>query len=80
MTVTPRWAHLAVTDPDHRPMPAADEGGILAERGRGLSIVDRFVTDRWVHYFARGKTVHVVFAATGVTLTAAELTALRRTR
>ncbi|GAA4609093.1 hypothetical protein GCM10023195_36320 [Actinoallomurus liliacearum] len=78
MTVTARWAHLAVTDPDHRPMPGSDEGGQLAENGRGLSIVDHLATSRWVTYVERGKTVHVVVAAPGIELTTAELAEIRR--
>jgi anti-sigma regulatory factor (Ser/Thr protein kinase) len=78
MTVTARWTHLAVTDPDHRPMPASNEGGQLAENGRGLSIVDHLAAARWVSYVERGKTVHVVITAPGVELTAAELAEIKR--
>lgn len=73
LAVTDRYVHLAVTDPDHRPLPASDEGGQLAERGRGLGIVDQGAIARWVTYTEHGKTVHVVVAALDVTLTAAEL-------
>ncbi|MEV5705643.1 ATP-binding protein [Actinoallomurus sp. NPDC052274] len=75
LLATTRYVHLAVTDPDHRPMPAPDQGGLLAEHGRGLTIVDQHAADRWVTYAKHGKTVHVVIPAEGVTLTAAELTA-----
>lgn len=78
MAVTARVAHLAVTDPDHRPMPASDEGGQLAENGRGLSIVDHLAAARWVSYVERGKTVHVLIAAPGVELTTAELAEIKR--
>ncbi|MEV0403292.1 ATP-binding protein [Actinoallomurus sp. NPDC050550] len=68
-----RWVRIAVTDPDHRPLPASNAGGQLIENGRGLSIVDQLVTVRWVTYAERAKTVHVVLAAPGVTLTTVEL-------
>ncbi|WP_433181661.1 ATP-binding protein [Actinoallomurus sp. CA-150999] len=73
LVVTDRYMHLAVTDPDHRPLPASDEGGQLAEHGRGLHIVDEGAVARWTVYFEHGKTVHVVIAAPDVVLTAAEL-------
>lgn len=72
MIVTSRYVHLAVIDPDHRPI-SADEGGQLSEHGRGLSIVDQLAVARWVRYAERFKTVHVVVAATGVILTDVEL-------
>ncbi|MEV5710538.1 ATP-binding protein [Actinoallomurus sp. NPDC052274] len=73
MIVTDRYAHLAVTDPDHRPIAGVDQGGQLAEYGRGLSIVDQLAAVRWVTYDQRSKTVHVVVAANKVVLTDAEL-------
>jgi DNA mismatch repair ATPase MutL len=72
-----RFAHLAVTDPDHRPMPAPDQGGLLAEHGRGLTIVDQHAADRWVTYAEHSKTVHVIIPASDITLTGAELAARR---
>jgi anti-sigma regulatory factor (Ser/Thr protein kinase) len=73
---TERYVHLAVTDPDHRPIPAADRGGLLAEGGRGVAIVDQHATGRWVTYAEHGKTVHVVIPASGVELTPGELAAI----
>ncbi|MCO5994477.1 ATP-binding protein [Actinoallomurus rhizosphaericola] len=73
MIATDRYVHLAVTDPDHRPLAGADRGGRLAEYGRGLSIVDQLAAARWVTYDERSKTVHVLIAATGVILSPAEL-------
>jgi hypothetical protein len=73
MLATERYVHLAVTDPDHRPMPASDKGGQLAEHGRGMSIVDHLAVARWVTYAEHAKTVHVVIGASDVTLTVAEL-------
>ncbi|MEV5711447.1 ATP-binding protein [Actinoallomurus sp. NPDC052274] len=73
MTTTTRYLHLAVTDPDHRPMYAGHEGGLETEHGRGLRIVDHLVAARWVTHAAHGKTVHVVVAASGVQLTPTEL-------
>ncbi|MEV5704561.1 hypothetical protein [Actinoallomurus sp. NPDC052274] len=75
-----RWTYFAVTDPDHRPLPASDEGGQLVEHGRGLGIVDHIAATRWVTYAEHGKTVHVVVAAPGVTLTPDELQQIRKTR
>ncbi|MCO6006020.1 ATP-binding protein [Actinoallomurus purpureus] len=77
LLATTRYVHLAVTDPDHRPMPAPDQGGLLAEHGRGLTIVDQHAADRWVTYAEHGKTVHVVIPSPGITLTTAELAARR---
>ncbi|GAB3967505.1 hypothetical protein GCM10029978_034950 [Actinoallomurus acanthiterrae] len=71
-----QWTHIAVTDPDHRPLPASDKGGQLAEHGRGLSIVDQVAVARWVVYRERAKVMNVVIAAPGIELTAAELAAL----
>ncbi|MCO6007236.1 ATP-binding protein [Actinoallomurus purpureus] len=68
-----RWTFLAVTDPDHRPLPASDKGGQLADHGRGLAIVDHVAAARWVTYAEHGKTVHVIVAAPDAELTAAEL-------
>jgi anti-sigma regulatory factor (Ser/Thr protein kinase) len=79
MTTTDRYVHLAVTDPDHRPI-AFDEGGQMSEHGRGLAIVDQLAAARWVTYAERSKTVHVVVAASGVTLTSAELQEIRGAR
>jgi anti-sigma regulatory factor (Ser/Thr protein kinase) len=73
LAVTDRYVHLAVTDPDHRPLPASDVGGLEAEHGRGLSIVDQIAVTRWVTYAERHKTVHVLLAAPEVVLTAEEL-------
>ena len=73
LTATSRYVHVAVSDPDHRPMPAADAGGQLAEHGRGIGIVDQLVAGRWTVYAEHGKTVHVVVAAPEVELTADEL-------
>lgn len=70
---TDRWTYMYVQDPDHRPLPASDKGGQLAENGRGLGIVDHLADARWVTYAEHSKTVHVVVAAPGVTLMAAEL-------
>jgi anti-sigma regulatory factor (Ser/Thr protein kinase) len=78
MLATSRYVHIAVTDPDHRPIPAPDEGGLLAKGGRGLVIVDQHAVDRWVKYAEHGKTVHVVIPAREVELTAAELERIRR--
>lgn len=75
-----RCAYLAVTDPDHRPLPASDEGGQLVEHGRGLGIVDHIAAARWVTYTEHGKTVHVVVAAPDVTLTPEELERIRESR
>lgn len=72
--VTGRYVHLAVTDPDHRPIPGRDQGGQLVEHGRGLTIVDQGAAARWVTYAEHGKTVHVVIVAPEVTLTAEEVT------
>ncbi|MCO6007970.1 ATP-binding protein [Actinoallomurus purpureus] len=68
-----RWTYLAVTDPDHRPLPASFVSGLEAEHGRGLAIVDQVAVVRWITYAGHSKTVHVVIAAPGVTMTAAEL-------
>lgn len=76
ITPTLRWLHLVVVDPDHRPLPGADVGGLTAEHGRGLTIVDRLAAARWVAYEEHGKAVHVALAAPGVELTAAELAGL----
>lgn len=73
---TARYVHLAVTDPDHRPIHGADRGGLLAEGGRGMAIVDQHATARWVTYAEHDKTVHVVIPAVGVELTPAELAAI----
>lgn len=70
---TDRWTYMYVQDPDHRPLPASDKGGQLAENGRGLGIVDHLADARWVTYAEHSKTVHVVIAAPGVVLTADEL-------
>ncbi|MEV0407694.1 ATP-binding protein [Actinoallomurus sp. NPDC050550] len=80
LVVTCRYVHLAVTDPDFRPMAASDQGGQFAEHGRGLHIVDEEAAVRWVVYEQHSKTVHVVMAAPGVTLTPAELKQIRRPR
>lgn len=80
MTATARYAHLVVTDPDHRPLGGVDESGPIAERGRGLTIVDRLAAARWVAYFEHRKAVHVVLAASDVTLTIDELAAIRHGR
>lgn len=80
LAATPRFVHLAVTDIDHRSIGGANEGGLLAESGRGLSIVDWYAVERWVVYAEHGKAVHVVVAAPGVTLTTADLAALGRQR
>ncbi|MCO5995889.1 ATP-binding protein [Actinoallomurus rhizosphaericola] len=79
LTVTDRYAHLAVSDPDTEPLPAPQHGGLLAERGRGLTIVDQHAAARWVTYGDHGKTVHALIAAPGVILTAAELAEIRGT-
>ncbi|MCO5996527.1 ATP-binding protein [Actinoallomurus rhizosphaericola] len=71
--VTGRYVHLAVTDPDHRPIAGRDQGGQLVEHGRGLAIVDQGAVARWVTYAEHGKTVHVIIVAPGVTLTAEEI-------
>ena len=76
LTVTARYVHLAVSDPDHRPLAGVDRGGRLAEAGRGLGIVDWYAATRWVRYRERGKTVHVVVAARDVTLGPRELAAI----
>lgn len=73
VAATNQWAYVAVTDPDYRPLPAAAVGGLEAENGRGLHIIDSVATARWSIYTGHGKTVHVVVAAPGVTLTAGEL-------
>ncbi|MCO6007077.1 ATP-binding protein [Actinoallomurus purpureus] len=77
LAVTDRYVHLTVTDPDRSPLPAFDPKRLPAEEddehGRGLFIADRHAAARWVTYAETGKTVHVVVAAPGVTLTAAEL-------
>ncbi|MCO5969203.1 ATP-binding protein [Actinoallomurus soli] len=73
MVVTDRYVHLAVTDPDHRPIAGLDQGGQLAEYGRGLSIVDQLAAARWVTYDEQSKIVHVVVAADKVILTDTEL-------
>lgn len=78
VTACNRWVHLAVTDPDHRPLPAVDEGGTLAEHGRGLSIVDAEAATRWVRYGEHAKTVHAVVVAPDGCLSPEELAALRR--
>jgi hypothetical protein len=80
ITATHRYMHLKVTDPDHRPIAGVDEGGQLAEHGRGLGIVDHLAAARWVTYAEHGKTVHVVVAASGATLTPAELQQIREAR
>ncbi|GAA4625493.1 hypothetical protein GCM10023196_029870 [Actinoallomurus vinaceus] len=72
LKVTERYVYLAVTDPDHRPMPGSDRGGQLAEHGRGLTIVDQGAAARWVTYTEHGKTVHVIIVAPEITLTADE--------
>jgi hypothetical protein len=80
LTATDRYVHLAVTDPDPRPLEfptataVADEP---AETGRGLGIVDVLAAGLWVSYGRYDKTVHVVVGAPGVTLDAAELATLR---
>ncbi len=79
LTVTARYAHLAVSDPGTVPLPVQRHGGLLAERGRGLVIVDRHAAARWVTYGEHGKTVHALVAAPGVILTAAELAEIRGT-
>lgn len=76
IAATARYVHVAVSDLDHRPIGGTDRGGQLAETGRGLGIVDYVAATRWVHYREHGKTVHVVVAAPGVTLTPAELAAI----
>jgi anti-sigma regulatory factor (Ser/Thr protein kinase) len=80
MVACNRWTYIAVTDPDYRPLPASDEGGQLAEHGRGLSIVDHLAAARWVIYSGRSKTVHVVVAAPDVELTPGELQQIREVR
>ncbi|MCO5968823.1 ATP-binding protein [Actinoallomurus soli] len=80
MTTTHRYVYLAVTDPDGRRMAAPDDGGLLAEHGRGLSIVDHLAAARWVTYAEHGKTVHVVITASEVTLTPTELQWIRDAR
>ncbi|MEV5710564.1 ATP-binding protein [Actinoallomurus sp. NPDC052274] len=77
LTVTDRYAHLAVSDPGTEPLPAQQHGGLLAERGRGLAIVDQHAAARWVTCTDHGKTVHALITAPGVILTAAELALLR---
>ncbi|MEV5709244.1 ATP-binding protein [Actinoallomurus sp. NPDC052274] len=79
LTITTRYAHLAVSDPDAEPLPAQQHGGLLAERGRGLTIVDQHAAARWVTYTDHGKTVHALIAAPGVILTTAELAEIRGT-
>ena len=61
-------------------MSAREHGGLLAENGRGLLIVDQHALDRWVDYTDDGKTVHVVVPAPEVILTPAELDEIRRRR
>ncbi|MEV0403957.1 ATP-binding protein [Actinoallomurus sp. NPDC050550] len=73
MTATSRYMHLAITDPDHRPIAGIDKGGQLAEHGRGLGIIDHLAAARWVVYAEHGKTMHVVVAASGVVLASEEL-------
>ncbi|WP_433178841.1 ATP-binding protein [Actinoallomurus sp. CA-150999] len=73
VTVTERYAHVAVTDPNPGPMPASARGGLLAQGGRGLVIVDQHALARWATYADDGKTVHVVVMASGVLLTDDEL-------
>jgi anti-sigma regulatory factor (Ser/Thr protein kinase) len=77
VTVTERYAHLAVSDPCTEPLPVPQHGGLLAERGRGLAIVDQHAAARWVTYGDRCKTVHALVAAPGVILTATELAEIR---
>ncbi|MCO5986637.1 ATP-binding protein [Actinoallomurus spadix] len=77
MTADHRYVHLAVSDPDPQPMPAGDTGGLLAEHGRGLAIVDDLAVARWATYTRHGKTVHVIVAGSGVTLTPGELESIR---
>ncbi len=77
ITATPRFVHVAVTDIDHRPIGGANEGGRLADNGRGLSIVDALAAMRWVVYDEHRKAAHVLIAAPGVTFTPAELHELR---
>ncbi|WP_460333848.1 ATP-binding protein [Actinoallomurus acanthiterrae] len=76
--VTDRYVHLAVTDPVTEPMPAREQGGLLANNGRGLLIVDQHALDRWVTYAEDSKTVHVIVPAPEVALTPAELHDFRR--
>lgn len=73
VTVTARYVHLAVTDPDPRPLHIPGVGDLTALSGRGLGIVREHARAVWPTYTEHGKTVHVVVAAPDVTLTAAEL-------
>jgi anti-sigma regulatory factor (Ser/Thr protein kinase) len=69
----PRWTHVYVTDPD-RTMPVQPAGppDELAEKGRGLGIVDHLAAVAWIAQGDHGKTVHAVIARAGMKLTAAE--------
>jgi anti-sigma regulatory factor (Ser/Thr protein kinase) len=73
MTVTARYVHLAVTDPDPRPLHIPGVGDLTALSGRGLGIVCEHAGAVWPTYTEHGKTVHVIVEATGVRLTAKEL-------
>ncbi|MEV5750039.1 ATP-binding protein [Actinoallomurus sp. NPDC052308] len=80
VTVTDRYVHLAVSDPDPEPLSARQMGGLLAENGRGLVIIDQHALAWWPTYTEHGKTVHVIVPASGVILTAAELAEIREPR
>ncbi|GAA4626565.1 hypothetical protein GCM10023196_035320 [Actinoallomurus vinaceus] len=73
VTVTARYVHLAVTDPDPRPLHIPAVGDLTALSGRGLGIVCEHARDVWPTYTEHGKTVHVLVVAPGVTLTKREL-------
>ncbi|MFL6056113.1 MAG: ATP-binding protein [Actinoallomurus sp.] len=71
---TERWVRLSVTDPDPNPI----DPGARPENGYGLGIVNTLAAlPLWTTHAADSKTVHVAVAAPGITLTAAELQALR---
>jgi hypothetical protein len=71
-----RWVHLYARDPYPVP-PTRRRAGEQDESGRGVFIVSMLATALWTELRHFDKTVHVVLARPGVTLTAAELERVR---
>lgn len=73
VTVTDRYVHLAVADPDPQPLRILTPSGVTAVSGRGLGIVSEHAAALWPTYTEHSKTVHALVIAPGVTLTGREL-------
>jgi hypothetical protein len=63
VTVTARYVHLAVTDPDPRPLHIPGVGDLTALSGRGLGIVCEHACAVWPTYTEHGKTMHALVPA-----------------